>query len=108
MSTAAWSYWEQFLDKDLDQFRSTSAPDSNSGSPLLVLQRASQRTTGSRDDSRCTAAVSSTNADDGGRILEEMLDEKRVPVQVRIYLHCIVYSVIQTIIILLLLCDYIA
>ena len=44
------------------------------------------------------------------RMMEEefLMDEERVPVQVCIYLHCIVHSVIQTIIILLLLCDYIA
>ena len=74
MSPTAWSNWEQFLDKGLDQFR--SVPDSNSGWPLLVLQCASQRTPRPCD---------TTNADDEGRILEEMLDEERVPVQVCTY-----------------------
>jgi len=76
VSPAAWSHWEQFLSRDLDQFR--TVPESNSGWPLLVLQRASQRVPRSCDDDRCT--VSSTNAEYEGRILEEMLDEERVPV----------------------------
>ena len=70
VSTAAWSHWEQFLDKDLDQF--CGVPNSNSGWPLLVLQKASQRIAGLRDNSRCTAAVSSTNVEDEGRILENV------------------------------------
>lgn len=85
MSPAAWSHWEQFLSRDLDQFR--TVPESNSGWPLLVLQRASQRVPRSCDDDRCT--VSSTNAEYEGRILEEMLDEERVPVQVRKILLCL-------------------
>lgn len=70
------------MEQDLEQLK--RIPDTNVGWPLPILQTASQRRL-SLDDGY---AVTSTNdavcdtQSDGGRVLEEMLDEERVPVLV--------------------------
>ena len=74
VTPTAWSHWEQFLAEGLDRF--STVPDSNSGWALPVLQCASQRTLRPCDNELCATV------NDEGRILEELLDEGRVPVQV--------------------------
>ena len=75
ISPTSWSHWEKFLTQDLT--RLGRVPDTNSGCPLLVLEANFQRlmevgTTTHEPNNNC----------DGGRDLEDMLDEERIPVAV--------------------------
>ena len=78
ISSIAWGHWEDFLEFDLANLsRFLDECDSSYCWPLLVLQAASDR----RIQLQVTPVEESRQGDE----LEEMLDEERVPVEVRIY-----------------------
>lgn len=75
------------MEHDLE--RLNRIPNNNAGWPLPVLQTASQRTTLTCVDGTNTVTSTNDAVDDvqfdGGRILEQMLDEERVPVLVWLF-----------------------
>lgn len=76
VSSAAWSNWEEFLKFDLPNLGSIPDTD-NYCWPVFVLQAASDRRV------QGTTAEENNNINNG-EALEIMLDEERVPVEVRI------------------------
>lgn len=81
LSPISWNHWEKFLTQDLAKLSRIPNASADSECPLLVLETTSQ----------CAMEVdieAHTNDDgscDGGRDLEDMLDEERIPVVVRLY-----------------------
>jgi len=79
ISSTAWGHWEDFLENHLPKLGDIPA-DCNKGFcwPVPVLQASSGRR---MQVITCTATEENNHADDG-QVLEEMLDEERVPVEV--------------------------
>ena len=75
VSSTAWGHWEDFLKFDLANLSRSPGCDGSFCWPVLVLQAASDRRIQVTSVEECSHI-------DEGEILEEMLDEERVPVQV--------------------------
>ena len=75
ISPRSWSHWEKFLTQELEKLG--RIPDTSSRCPLQVLQATSQRVMHIG-----TITHEPNDSSDGGRDLENMLDEERIPVAV--------------------------